>query len=216
MNLEIARRHMVEQQIRVWDVSDEAVLATMLSVAREYFVPAGFEHLAYADTEIPLGHGQAMLKPNIDGRVLQALNLNDQQSVLEIGTGSGYLTACLAALAGSVTSIDCFQDFVDLAGIKLADIGVNNVRIECMDAIDQLPDGQFDAIAVTGAIPRPDRRLLESLKPGGRMFLFVGESPVVTAELVTTGDGVEWRTTSLFETDIAALQHTVPTPEFSF
>lgn len=216
MNSELARQRMVKQQIRVWDVRDEAVLATMLSVAREHFVPAGFEHLAYADTEIPLGHGQAMLKPNIDGRVLQALNLNDQHSVLEIGTGSGYLTACLAALASSVTSIDCFQDFVDRAGIKLADAGVDNVRVECMDAIERLPVGQFDAIAVTGAIPRPDRRLLESLKPGGRMFVFVGESPLITAELVTAGERVEWQATSLFETDLAALHNTIPTPEFSF
>jgi protein-L-isoaspartate(D-aspartate) O-methyltransferase len=216
MNSEIARQHMVEQQIRVWDVSDEAVLATMRSIAREYFVPAGFEHLAYADTEIPLGHGQAMLKPNIDGRVLQALQLNDQQSVLEIGTGSGYLTACLAALAGSVTSIDCFQDFVAQAGNKLADAGIDNVLVECMDAIERLPVGQFDAIAVSGAIPQPDRRLLESLKPGGRMFVFIGESPLVSAQLVTTGEGVAWQATSLFETDVAALQNTTPTPEFSF
>jgi protein-L-isoaspartate(D-aspartate) O-methyltransferase len=207
---------MVEQQVRCWDVFDAAVLNTMQNVAREHFVPAGFEHLAYADTKIPLAHGQTMLQPGIDGRLLQALDLNNEHSVLEIGTGSGYLTACLAALAGNVTSIDCYQDFVDQAADKLADFGVDNVRIECMDAMADLPDGKFDAIAVTGSIPRLDPRLLDSLNPGGRMFVFVGESPLVSAELLTPGEGAEWQTETLFETDIAALQNVKSTPEFSF
>ena len=216
MNTEFARHRMVEQQVRCWDVFDAAVLGTMQSVAREYFVPAGFEHLAYVDTRIPLAHGQTMLQPCIDGRLLQALELNNEHSVLEIGTGSGYLTACLAALAGNVTSIDYYQDFVDQAAGKLADIGVDNVQIECMDAMADLPDGKFDAIAVTGSIPRLDPRLLESLNPGGRMFVFVGESPLVSAELLTPGEGAEWQTETLFETDIAALRNVKSTPEFSF
>lgn len=216
MNSEFARRRMVEHQVRCWEVFDHAVLSTMHSVVREHFVPAEFEHLAYADMKIPLAHGQSMLQPGVDGRLLQALDLHGDHSVLEIGTGSGYLTACLAALAGNVTSIDCYQDFVDQAADKLAGIGVDNVHLECMDAATDLPDGRFDAIAVTGSIPRLDPRLLGSLKPGGRMFVFVGESPLVSAELLTPGEGAQWQTETLFETDMAALQNVRSTPEFSF
>ena len=216
MNPEFARQRMVEQQVRVFDVHDAAVLSTMKHIDREHFAPAAYKHIAYADTEIPLDRGQTMLQPSVDGRVLQALYLDAGKSVLEIGTGSGYLTACLATLAGNVTSIDCYQDFVDGAAGKLSELSIDNVRLECMDAMHELPSGRFDAIAVTGAIPRPDNRLLALLNPGGRMFVFVGESPVVAAELVIAGDGAEWQATTLFETDIAPLKSTESTPEFLF
>ena len=216
MNAEFARQRMVDQQVRVCDVHDHDVLATMNHIDREHFAPAAFRHLAFADTEIPLAHGQAMLQPSTDGRLLQALDLDSGKSVLEIGTGSGYLTACLATLAASVTTIDCYQDFVDGAAGKLADLGIDNVHFECMDAVHELPAGKFDAIAVTGAIPRPDPRLLESLSPGGRMFVFVGESPVISAELVIASDSSEWQATALFETDLASLRTVRATPEFLF
>jgi protein-L-isoaspartate(D-aspartate) O-methyltransferase len=216
MNSEYAQQRMVDQQVRVCDVHDVNVLRTMKSIDREHFAPAGFRYVAFADTEIPLAHGQAMLQPSIDGRLLQALDLDAGKSVLEIGTGSGYLTACLATLAGSVVTIDCYEDFVDGAAGKLADLGIDNVQFECMDAMHELPAGKFDAIAVTGAIPRPDPRLLQSLNPGGRMFVFVGESPVISAELVIASDGSQWQATTLFETDLASLRNVSVTPEFLF
>ena len=216
MNTEFARRRMVDQQIRTWDVHETSVLEAIQALPRDRFVAPGFEKLAYTDTEIPLLYGQKMMKPIVEGRLLQALRLNRHHSVLEIGTGSGYLTACLAALSGSVTSIDYYQDFVDQAADRLGDLGIENVTIECMDAMASLPDDQFDAIAVTGSMPRPDQRLLACLKPGGRMFVVTGDSPVMSAEIVTRGDGGEWQATSLFETDIAPLLNVDSTPAFSF
>ena len=216
MNTDFARQQMVEQQIRAWDVFEVSVLDAIQALPREQFVPPDFAQLAYADTEIPLQHGQKMMKPIVEGRLLQALELNRSHSVLEIGTGSGYLTACLAALAGDVTSIDYYQIFVDQAKCRLSNLGIDNVTLECMDAMAELPDGQFDAIAVTGSVPRPDQRLLASLKPGGRMFVITGDSPVMSAELVTRGDGEEWQAITLFETDIAPLLNVESTPAFSF
>lgn len=216
MNTDFARQQMVEQQIRAWDVFEVTVLDAIQALPREQFVGSRFAQLAYADTEIPLKHGQKMMKPIVEGRLLQALELNRSHSVLEIGTGSGYLTACLAALAGDVTSIDYYQDFVDQATGRLSDLGIDNVTIECMDAMAAQPEGQFDAIAVTGSMPRPDQRLLASLKPGGRMFVITGDSPAMSAELVTRGDGEEWQAKTLFETDIAPLLNVESTPAFSF
>ena len=216
MNTDFARQQMVEQQIRAWDVFDRPVLDAMQALPRDQFVPPAYAQLAYADTEIPLEHGQKMMKPIVEGRLLQALELNRDDSVLEIGTGSGYLTACLASLAGDVVSIDYYQEFIDQAAGKLSDLGLDNVTLECMDALANLPDGQFDAIAVTGSMPRPDQRLLASLKPGGRMFIVTGDSPVMSAEQVTRGDGEEWHAKTLFETDIAPLLNVESTAAFSF
>lgn len=216
MNTDIARQRMVEQQIRTWDVLEPSVLAVMKRLARHRFMPDDYAHLAYAETEIPLGHGQTTLTPNVEGRLLQALALRSDQSVLEIGTGSGYLTACLASLADNVCSIDIHQDFVDRAAEKLADADIGNASCLCMDATTGLPDGQFDAIAVTASLPRPDGRLLESLTPGGRMFVVIGEPPVMSAQLVTRGDGTEWQSTSLFETELAPLLNIAAIPSFVF
>jgi len=207
---------MVQQQLRTWDVHEASVLGVFEELSRADFVPSAFTQLAYADTEIPLKHGQKMMKPIVEGRLLQALELSRNHSVLEIGTGSGYLTACLALLAGSVFSIDYYEDLVTQATQRLSNLGLDSVTIECMDALAELPDGQFDAIAVTGSLPRPDQRLLAALKPGGRMFVVTGDSPVMSAELVTRGNGEEWQATSLFETDIAPLLNVKATPEFSF
>jgi len=216
MNTDFARQRMVQQQLRTWDVHEASVLGAFEALSRADFVPSGFTQLAYADTEIPLKHGQKMMKPIVEGRLLQALELSRNHSVLEIGTGSGYLTACLALLAGSVFSIDYYEDFVAQATHRLSNLGLDSVTIERMDALAELPDGQFDAIAVTGSLPRPDQRLLAALKPGGRMFVVTGDSPAMSAELVTRGDGEEWQATSLFETDIAPLLNVKATPEFSF
>ena len=216
MNRDFARQQMVQQQIRAWDVLDLNILDVLMQVPREQFVPSEFESLAFADTEIPIGHGQLMMTPTLEGRVLQALALQNSDDVLEIGTGAGYLTACLACLANSVTSVDLYEDFLQSASAALEDIGTTNVELFSMDAMRQLPDGQFDAIAVTGSIQNFDPRFITALKPGGRVFVIVGTAPVMDARVVyRTGDN-DWRTDSLFETDVAPLVNSTLAPQFSF
>jgi len=201
--------------VRVWDVFDRQVLQVLGSVAKERFVPAGCEDVAYADTEIPLGHGQVMLRPIIEGRLLQALKLDSGDQVLEVGTGGGYLTACLAGMSASVTSIDIHEDFVAAACRNLETAAIENVSVQCMDAMADLPDGEFDAIVVTGSVRRIDERFVQALKPGGRLFLVVGESPAMNALLLTRdGDGLQQ--SILFETDIPALENIAEEPVFTF
>lgn len=207
---------MVQQQVRSWDVSDADVLRVISELQRDQFVPAGYEALAYADTEIPLPHNQTMMMPSIEGRLLQALTLRPGHNVLEIGAGSGFLTACLASLAAAVTSVDIFSDLVAMAKASLADAGIRNVELICMDATADLPTGQFDAVAVTGSLPIFDPRFLGVLKPGGRLFVIVGDSPVMDARVVTNIGDNEWTTKSLFETDIPALLNASRPSAFSF
>ena len=215
MNTDFARRQMVAQQVRTWDVFNQDVLRVLGSVAREQFVPRDFEDVAYADTEIPLARGQVMLRPVIEGRILQALELGSEDRVLEVGTGSGYLTACLASLSASVSSIDIHDDFIAAARKNLDAAEVNNANLECMDAMTELPQGEFDAIAVTGSVPRIDDRFVQALKPGGRLFLVVGKSPLMSALLIVRA-GEELQQNYLFETDIPALENIVSEPVFFF
>ena len=215
MNSISPRQQMVKQQVRVWDVFDQAVLNVLGDVAREQFVPAGCEDVAYADTEIPLAHGQVMLRPIIEGRLLQALALGASDEVLEIGTGTGYLTACLASMSASVSSIDIHEEFIAAANRNLETAEISNASVQCMDAMAELPDGKFDAIAVTGSLPRIDDRFVAALKPGGRLFLVVGESPAMSALLITY-DGGELQQSALFETDIPALENIAKESVFSF
>ena len=216
MDTDYARRQMVQQQVRAWDVADPSVLAVLAELHRERFVPSGFEDLAFADAAIPLPHGQMMMTPIVEGRLLQALELKPQHHVLEIGTGTGFLTACLAKLSAAVTSIDIFSDFVSMAESNLADARVENTELICMDATKDLPQGQFDAVAVTGSLPVFDTRFVDALKPGGRMFVIVGDSPVMDARIVTRGSGNDWTTKSLFETDVQALLGASRPSAFSF
>ena len=215
MNTDFARRQMVAQQVRVWDVFNQQVLNVLGSVAREQFVPAGCAAVAYADTEIPLAYGQVMLRPIIEGRLLQALDLDAGDQVLEIGTGTGYLTACLARLSASVSSIDIHEDFVAAARRNLETAEISNASVTCMDAMAELPDGKFDAIAVTGSVPRIDERFVNALKPGGRLFLVVGESPLMSALLIVRGDDGPQQQ-NLFETDIPALENIAEESVFFF
>ncbi|MDJ0940184.1 MAG: protein-L-isoaspartate O-methyltransferase [Woeseiaceae bacterium] len=216
MNIDIARENMVEQQVRAWDVLDHDVLDVLTELPRERFVPAGFEILAFADTEIPIGHGESMMTPTVEGRVLQALELTGREHVLEIGTGSGFLTACLTRLARKVTSLDIHEDFLARAGTALEDVGIESAELVNMDATVELPSGQFDAIAVTGSIERFDPRFVEALTMGGRLFVVVGSSPVMDARVVTrTGDS-DWQSTSLFETDLQSLVNGALPPQFAF
>ncbi|MEX2496125.1 MAG: protein-L-isoaspartate O-methyltransferase [Woeseia sp.] len=216
MKTEIARRQMVEQQIRTFEVFDKRVLAVLEELPREEFVPAPFAQLAFAETQIPLGQGQFMMTPTVEGRLLQSLALREEDDVLEIGTGSGFLCACLTRLARSVTSVDIFPDFTEAAGKRLRHAGIDNASLATMDASKALPRGEFDAIAVTGSCPMFDPRYFEALRPGGRLFVIVGLPPVMDAQLITRGADGEPKVTYLFETNVLPLINATAPPVFRF
>jgi protein-L-isoaspartate(D-aspartate) O-methyltransferase len=216
MSSELARRQMVDQQIRTWDVFDPAVLRLLSTMPRDRFVDPRFAHLAYADTEIPIGFGEKMLTPMIEGRLLQSLDISGEDSILEVGTGSGYMTACLARLGASVKSIDIHEEFLELAAQRLKSVGIGNADLSCIDATRELPEGKFDAIAITGSMPRFDERFLEALKPGGRLFVVVGDSPVMEAQLIVAGDDTGHTSSALFETDLKPLVNAVLPSPFRF
>jgi protein-L-isoaspartate(D-aspartate) O-methyltransferase len=207
MNFEIARTQMLGQQLRAWDVLDERVLDVVRATPRELFVAEPDRELAFADTEIPLGHDQLMLSPKIEGRLLQALQVEPVDDVLEIGTGSGFLTACLARLGGRVTSVEIFSDFVATAGARLAELGVRNVELETADGLASSYSGAFDAIAVTGSIPNLTEHFIRMLRPHGRLFVVVGRPPIMEARLITMQPGGQWTQQSLFDTVIKPLIH---------
>jgi protein-L-isoaspartate(D-aspartate) O-methyltransferase len=212
MNLEQARFNMVEQQIRPWEVFDQRVLDRLAEVPREDFVPPAFRNLAYADIQIPIGHGQIMLSPSIEGRLLQALGLKKQDSILEIGTGTGYLTIVMAGLASHVVSVDIFPDLQRLAGYQL-----KNVSLQAGDAArGWSKDGTFDAIAISGSLPNLPNAFLEALNLNGRLFVVLGQAPVMKAVLITRMGEKEWFREELFETVIPPLLNSEPKPKFIF
>ncbi len=210
-----ARRTMVEQQVRPWDVLDPRVLATIGGLHREDFVGTRHRKLAYADIELPLEHGESMLKPIIEGRILQALDLAPEHDVLEVGTGSGYLTACLAQLTRAVLSIDVHNDFIERARGRLESISSTCVRLQKADALSFDPGRQFDAVAITGAVATVPARFLDWVRPGGRMFVIRGVAPVQEAVVLTRlENGAGWSEESLFETDVAYLHGAAPIQRF--
>jgi protein-L-isoaspartate(D-aspartate) O-methyltransferase len=210
-----ARETMVEQQVRPWDVLDVRVLDVLARLPREAFVPETHRALAYADIELPLGHGERMMKPVVEGRLLQALELDGDEQVLEIGTGSGFLAACLGRLARDVVSLERRADFVDAARARLQAQGIANVAVEAADALAWDTDRRFDAIAVTGAVAAVPSQFLQWLRPGGRMFVVRGAPPVMDAALLRQEAG-GIRTESLFETDLPYLVGAAPVPAFVF
>ena len=216
MNIELARQQMVQQQVRTVDVFDARILNVLSQVPREQFVPTGLEPLAFAETELPLGHGQTMMAPNVEGRMLQALEIQPTDKALEIGTGSGFITACLARLSNFVTSIDIYEDFQAAATANLDDSGITNFELQIMDATRELPDGEFDVIAVTGSVEVFDPRFVMALKPGGRLFIVVGTAPNMEARLVVRTGENDWQTRSLFETELRPLVNGGLPPQFSF
>ena len=217
MNVEQARFNMIEQQVRPWEVLDPRVLEIMKDVPREAFVPAEYRDLAFADTQIPLAQGQCMMAPTVEGRMLQALNVKREDKVLEIGTGSGFITACLARLGHEVTSIEIHDDLVQSAAETLEAQSIHNVNLQTGDAFGSgIPQGPFDAIAVTGSLPMMDDSLQQRLAPGGRLFVIVGEAPIMEALLITRAGDQQWTTESLFETAIPALIHAPRPQRFSF
>jgi protein-L-isoaspartate(D-aspartate) O-methyltransferase len=200
--LDRARFNMIEQQIRPWEVLDQRVLDTLGSIPREQFVPAQYAGLAYADIEIPLAHGRKLQFPRVEGRLLQALAIGPEENILEIGTGCGHLTACLARLGGRVTSVDCHQDFLDDAARRLQALGLDNVSFALEEDLGS-PSvaGPFDAIAVTAALHAVTDDLKAKLNRGGRLFAITGAHPVMEALLITRTGESEWQSTPLFETE---------------
>jgi protein-L-isoaspartate(D-aspartate) O-methyltransferase len=210
-----ARQQMVDQQIRTWEVLDPRVLDVFSAVPREVFVPAAYRELAFADASIPIGMGQTMLAPKIQGRILQALSVSGSDQVLEIGCGTGYLSACLSLLGASTRAIDIHPQFTAGAAANLAQVPAARVELTTRDAFDgEL--GEFDVIAVTGSLPIYDPRFERSLKVGGRLFAIVGAPPVMDAILVRRVDSNEWIRESLFETVVEPLINAAAAQRFVF
>ena len=205
MNIEQARTQMIEQQVRAWEVLDDRVLDTIQDVPREEFVPYRYKNLAFADANIPLPHGQSMMTPKVEGRLLQALSLSPTDSIFEIGTGSGFLTACLARLGGNVLSVDLYPDLSEQAAARLKRLNIQDVTLESWDAMKEEIPRRFDVIAVTGSMPEYDERFQNALKLGGRLFITVGTAPVMEALLVTRVTDSEWTREALFETVLQPL-----------
>lgn len=214
MNFDQARFAMIQQQVRPWEVLDPRVLEALTTLRREDFVPPAYRQMAFADLPLPLAHGETMMKPVVEGRLLQALDLEPGDEVLEIGTGTGFVTACLARLAREVTSIDIHDDFVEAARRRLSQCEIINARLETADALTWKPGRQFDAIAVTGAVARIPELFAGWLKPNGRMFAICGYSPVQEAMRVTRR-GENLHSESLFESDIPYLHGAEPAPRFT-
>jgi protein-L-isoaspartate(D-aspartate) O-methyltransferase len=200
MNYETARRQMLNQQVRTWDVLDERVLETLGETPRELFVPESERDLAFADTEVPLAHGQCMMAPKVEARLLQELAIEPTDSALEIGTGSGYLSACLGRLAERLVSLEIFADLAETASNRLDKAGVRNVVLRNQDATQAKFDSGFDVIAVTASLPELSERFIELLNPEGRLFVVVGRPPVMQALLVRKHADGSWTEKSLFET----------------
>ena len=196
---------MIKQQIRPWEVLDNQVLLTLDAIDRVDFVDEAYKGLAYADCQIPVGEGVRMLPPTVEGRMLQALLINSDDEVLEVGSGCGYVTACLANLAQQVTSIDSRPGIIEFARDNVAKYGPGNVTFETSSWQQLERDQAFDVITVTGSLARIPENLKQALKTGGRLFVIVGNSPVMQALLITRVSETEWTTQSLFETDLPRL-----------
>jgi protein-L-isoaspartate(D-aspartate) O-methyltransferase len=207
---------MVDQQIRAWEVLDPRVLDVFSAVPREAFVPAEYRELAFADTPIPLGFGQSMLAPVLQGRILQALGIGRSERVLEVGTGSGYLSACMSLLADSVHSIDIHAGLSAAAAANLRAMPQARVQLETRDAFSGAPLGEYDVIALTGSLPVYDSRFQDALRIGGRLFAVVGVAPVMDAVLIRRVDQAEWIRESLFETVIDPLINATAPQGFVF
>ena len=215
IDIEQARFNMIEQQVRPWDVLDQRVLDVMSATPREDFVPEKYRSLAFADINIPLGHDQVMMAPKTEGRLLQVLDVQAGDSVLEIGTGSGYLTACLSRLGNHVTSVEIFPEFREAAAAKLAAHGFRNVTLRDADAANGIgSDTRYDVIAVTGSLPLLHRQFHDNLSIGGRLFVIAGMPPVMEALLITRIDERNWSRESLFETSLPPLLHAEQPQQF--
>jgi protein-L-isoaspartate(D-aspartate) O-methyltransferase len=217
MNPEQARTNMVEQQIRTWEVLDQEVLDLLYLVPREEFVPPQHRDLAFSDLELPIGEGEKMWTPKMEARVLQELAPKKHDNVLEVGTGSGYLTALLAHRAGHVHTVEIKPGLAELGGRNLSRHGVDNVTLHLGDASHGWPrQAPYDVIVLTGSTPVLPRALTDSLAPGGRLFAVVGEAPAMAARLVVCTAAGACHGTDLFETVLAPLANAEHPPRFRF
>jgi len=207
---------MVEQQVRTWDVLDQEVLDLLFAVKREHFVPTAYRALAFADLEIPLGDGEFMWTPKMEARVVQELDLKPDESALEIGTGSGYLTALLARRSADVTSVEINARLLQQAGVHLASAGIGNVRLEKGDGARGWRDETYDAIVLTGSTPVLPDSWFRQLKPGGRLFAVVGDAPVMAARLARFSAPGAITQQDLFETVVAPLKNAPQPARFVF
>jgi protein-L-isoaspartate(D-aspartate) O-methyltransferase len=216
-NMELARENMVKQQIRTWEVLDSRVLDLITQLPREEFVPEQYRELAFADTEINIGHGQKMLAPKVEARILQALNIQPDDTILEIGTGGGYLTACLATLGAHVTSLDIQAEFTSQATDLLQKQGIENVKLATGNGLEAAQEsGPYDVIVITGSLPKVSEKLKRQLNMGGRLFAVAGDSPAMEAVLITRVGDYQWREEVIFETDLERLETPNATSGFAF
>ncbi len=217
INLELARHNLIEQQIRPWDVLDEQVLDTIMRCPREEFVAPAQRNLAFVDMELPIGHGERMMFPKVEARMLQALKVQPDDKVLEVGTGSGYVTALLASMARQVLSVEINEELAEAAKQRLAAQGVDNVHVMIGDAATGWSSSApYDVICVTGSLPSLPERLKEELQIGGRLFVVLGEGPVMEGTLITRVSANEWREEMVFETELAPLRNAPSTEQFQF
>jgi protein-L-isoaspartate(D-aspartate) O-methyltransferase len=217
MDVERARFNMVEQQIRTWEVLDQRVLDLLLRVHREDFVPEHYKALAFADMEIPIGHGEKMLHPKIEARMLQEIAIAETDRILEVGTGSGYMTALLASLGQHVYSVDIEPEYTRSAAAKLAAHAIRNVTLETGDAARGWDShSPYDVIVLTGSLPLLPSSFQENLKSGGRLLAVVGEAPVMEARLITRIAAGAYHAVGLFETCITPLRNAQQPERFVF
>lgn len=217
MSFERARYNMVEQQVRPWEVLDSRILNLFENIQREDFVPVRYRKLAFADLNIPLAHDQVMMKPVVEGRMLQAIQLRTDETVLEIGTGSGFITACLSRLARHVVSVEYFEKLADDARATLKEKEVHNLELFNGDVMSGWqPEQAHDVLVVTGSVETVPEHFLGWVNPGGRMFVVTGSSPAMEAKLLTRLNASDWREESLFETDLPRLVNAERAPEFEF
>ncbi|MEP7061386.1 MAG: protein-L-isoaspartate O-methyltransferase [Betaproteobacteria bacterium] len=216
MNYEQARFNMVEQQIRPWEVLDPDVLGLLFKVKREDYVPPQYRDLAFSDVEIPLGNGAAMWSPKMEARVLQELALRRGESVLEIGTGSGYFTALCRSRGAFVTSVEIDPRLADAARARLAARGFTDVRVETGDGARGFGGDAYDAIVLTGSTPLLDEAWFAQLNPGGRVFAVVGDAPAMSAQVIRWSAPGARVSRTLFETVVAPLVNAPAPSRFEF
>ena len=217
MDIEQARSNMIEQQIRTWDVLDMGILGLLNEIHREDFIPDEYRELAFVDMRIPIGHEQITMTPKVEARLLQSLKLTSCDTVLEVGTGCGYLTALMAKTAKHVKSIDIYPDFISSATDKLEKTGLSNIELESADVYDLLDKAdKYDVLVLTASLPEFDERFLNLLNDNGKVFAIIGESPAMEACILTKQGDACSKQESIFETDLPALIGTPQKEGFEF
>ena len=224
MNFETARHNMIEQQIRPWNVIDPVALDTLEAIPRENYVSDDYKKSAFSDVELPIGHNQVMLFPKIEAKILQTVQIQKTDNVLEIGTGSGYMTALLAHLADKVCTVEIHEELSRQAQERLSSEGFDNITFLIGDAVKSVDDtaagfgdmakGSYDVIILTGSVPRLPEHFKHNLKTGGRLFAVIGTAPVMEATLITRVAADQYSYEALFETEIPELENIAKVDSF--